>query len=987
MKVYISPTADQVSDDNGVGKVVLAQHKYLPTLGIEIVDNPDQADVINAHITDEAVPRTDVLSIHGLYWTGDKNSGRYSAWHHTANQKIIAAARRATELTVPSAWVGECFKRDMRRVPHVIGHGIDLAEWEPAEHKGYILWNKNRATDVCDPTPALELARRGHHVVTTFAPIGMRKEDLPATLHVIGGTLPHAKMKELIRHAELYLATTKETFGIGTLEALACGVPVVGYDWGGTCDVLYGKGYLAEPGNVEKLIEYVGYARRDRDRLVPLARDRAAEFSWANVMQQYVEVYQLALHKRQQKKEPIVSIVITNYNYEKYVSKAIQSAINQTLEPEIIVVDDGSTDNSDIVLSNYEFTNNVQVIHQDNQGVAAARNTGIVASRGDFIVCLDADDEVAERYVETLLPTLRNNPDIGVAYTGLALIDDSGKKTPNAWPPHFSWEAQTEPHNPPSNCIPCAAMFRRELWQKAGGYKQVYAPAEDAEFWTRGLSLGYKAQRVTDEALFFYRVHGDTSASRTKQYKPIDQWHPWMRDKQYPMAAPAAKSPLVRSYSEPLVSIVIPVGPGHAKYLSAALDSLLGQTFRNWEVIVVDDLVDPNERVEYWLNLESVYPFAKTAATLMPGAGAGAARNIGLELVRAPLVLFLDADDWLDPAALDRMLYTYKESGGKYVYSDWWSVEQDGVTAQTVPDYTREAWLQNGLHAVTALIETKWARKVGGFDVKIRGWEDWDFYIKLTIAGVCGIRIPEPLLYYRRYSGTWRNLALAAKDEKRNQLLAERYGDYVKGDKSMPGCCGGNGDTILQVKRALEPMTEQQVDIVPVNGVVRLEYIGGNVGSITFFGQKSRREYRGGNNPHDKYVDADPRDVEHLVNSGRWKIIALPQPNMQTVTFETILHNDPPPQPAIRTATREDIERARLTQPGSLFLDNSPEQVVRNRAAYDHAMQHIGELADDNDNESTIVIEGFMPDEAEQAAIKAVNAEVRKRGRPAKNHD
>jgi hypothetical protein len=71
---------------------------------------------------------------------------------------------------------------------------------------------------------------------------------------------------------------------------------------------------------------------------------------------------------------------------------------------------------------------------------------------------------------------------------------------------------------------------------------------------------------------------------------PIDGDKPWTRDKSLmPMAAPTRKPNLVRSYSEPLVSVIIPVGPGHAKHLNKALDSLLAQTFKQWEVIVIDD--------------------------------------------------------------------------------------------------------------------------------------------------------------------------------------------------------------------------------------------------------------------------------------------------------------------------------------------------------------------------------------------------------------
>jgi hypothetical protein len=215
---------------------------------------------------------------------------------------------------------------------------------------------------------------------------------------------------------------------------------------------------------------------------------------------------------------------------------------------------------------------------------------------------------------------------LGVAYTGLKMHFENGESSVSGWPPRFDFNAMAKPGLPPPNHIPCAAMFRRDMWERAGGYRQEYAPGEDVEFWLRGLSVGFNARKVTDEPLFNYRLHGG-SASRTKQYKDITGDKPWVKDRNLmPMAAPTKRANLVRSYSEPLVSVIIPVGPGHAKHLNKALDSLVAQTFKGWEAIVIDDtnLSDLNDRFEV-----SSYPFIRWANT--PGGdGAGIARNLGI---------------------------------------------------------------------------------------------------------------------------------------------------------------------------------------------------------------------------------------------------------------------------------------------------------------------------------------------------------------------
>lgn len=864
IRVHIAPTLEQMQIDNGVGQVVAAQYKYLSDYGIELV-GPESADVIACHIQQGDLPRVDVLHCHGLYWA-DTEHAPYQSWHHEANQRIVDAARRAVAITVPSAWVAEPFKRDMRITPHVVGHGIDLDDWAPAEPKGYVLWNKNRLDDVCDPTPIWELAARGVLAVSTFAP---HDKGNAATLTVVGSQ-PHARMKQLIRHADVYLATTRETFGIGTLEALASGVPVLGYNWGGTAELVEHEvsGYLVQPGDIDGLLTGLDWLRAHPETR-QAARRRAEHYSWSTAMERYAQVYHEAAERVRRPSR--VSVVITNYNYGEYVSEAIESALPQA--DEVIVVDDGSTDESAAAIS--QFGDRVRAIQQPNRGVAAARNAGIAATTADYIVCLDADDRLDPRYVSACRAALDADRGLGIAYTGLGLIQADDQVQPGAWPPAFDWARQASPGVPPSNCIPCAAMFRRDMWVRAGGYKQVYAPGEDTEFFTRGLSVGYTAQRITEEPLFHYRVHHG-SASRTKEYRPIDTWHPWMRDGRYPMAAPSDAPPLVKSYAEPLISVVIPVGPGHARYLPAAIDSLLGQTLRDWECIVA-----PNGDAAVDL---TCYPFVRVAPA---PSGPGAARNAGLTLAKAPLVLFLDADDYLLPEALMQMTQAYVESGGKYIYTDWYALRGGEMVAHETPEYRQQAWLEQGQHAVTCLIETAHVRGVGGFDERMRGWEDWDWMVKTAISGVCGQRLPIPLLVYRQDTGTVRERSLANKDELLN-VLRDRYAAFATGDRQMANCCGGNGDAILRAKAVLAqangelPFAPEAPALVESGitepAVIRLEFTGPNKGAIPYRGMATGQTYYGGDNVHDKFANVDPKDVAHLVSLGVWRVVEQPKP-------------------------------------------------------------------------------------------------------------
>ena len=115
--------------------------------------------------------------------------------------------------------------------------------------------------------------------------------------------------------------------------------------------------------------------------------------------------------------EKLISIIIPIYNVEKYLKKCIESVINQTYKNiEIILINDGSTDGSGKICDEYAIKDKrIKVSHNENGGVAVARNKGIKMSTGDYIVFVDSDDFISNEYCEKMLEAvLRNNADIAI---------------------------------------------------------------------------------------------------------------------------------------------------------------------------------------------------------------------------------------------------------------------------------------------------------------------------------------------------------------------------------------------------------------------------------------------------------------------------------------------------------------------------------------------------------------------------------------------
>jgi serine acetyltransferase/glycosyltransferase involved in cell wall biosynthesis len=122
-------------------------------------------------------------------------------------------------------------------------------------------------------------------------------------------------------------------------------------------------------------------------------------------------------------RQPLVSILINNYNYAGYLREAIDSALNQTYDQvEVIVVDDGSTDDSRSIIASYG--DRIQAIYQPNQGQAAAFNAGFAHSQGEIICFLDADDVFYPDKAAVMAEIFQAHPEIGWCFHPLRLIQD-----------------------------------------------------------------------------------------------------------------------------------------------------------------------------------------------------------------------------------------------------------------------------------------------------------------------------------------------------------------------------------------------------------------------------------------------------------------------------------------------------------------------------------------------------------------------------------
>lgn len=216
---------------------------------------------------------------------------------------------------------------------------------------------------------------------------------------------------------------------------------------------------------------------------------------------------------------PVVSVIIPTYNYARFVGQAIRSVLDQTFtDYEIIVVDDGSTDETPEVLAG--FGSSIRVIRQKNKGGSAARNTGIAAARGKYIAFLDADDQWEPCKLEIQVEALERDPEVGIIFSDIQHIV-------NGCPVHKRYLHERGYRYPASGHIfvnllhegfifTPTVIVSRAVLEDVGGFDTTLRNCEDVDLWFRIVER-YRGIFI-DRPLVIRNQHGSGITSNMEDY-------------------------------------------------------------------------------------------------------------------------------------------------------------------------------------------------------------------------------------------------------------------------------------------------------------------------------------------------------------------------------------------------------------------------------------------------------------------------------------
>lgn len=208
---------------------------------------------------------------------------------------------------------------------------------------------------------------------------------------------------------------------------------------------------------------------------------------------------------------PLVTVYITNYNYDQYLRTAIESVLNQNFRDfELIIIDDGSTDRSREIIREYADHHKTRVIFQENKGLNKSIDVAIKAARGQYVMRLDADDFLDENALLVLTRELEVDDDTALVFPDYYYVDENDEVIGQERRNDFS-DVTVQDRPAHGACT----LFRKRVLEEVGSYNTDYTCQDGYDIWVKIINK-YDVKNV-NLPLFYYRQHDDSLTENTEQ--------------------------------------------------------------------------------------------------------------------------------------------------------------------------------------------------------------------------------------------------------------------------------------------------------------------------------------------------------------------------------------------------------------------------------------------------------------------------------------
>ncbi len=488
--------------------------------------------------------------------------------------------------------------------------------------------------------------------------------------------------------------------------------------------------------------------------------------------------------------QPLVTISVFSYNQEKYLPKLIDSVLNQTYKNiELFIFDDASTDNTHIMVEQYNDDPRFHFLRNE-KNIGSERNykQASEAGSGKYKMVFGGDDFLHPTYIETTVRYLEEHPKCVLAYTPAIWVDENDQEIKIG--EHIGHPKQTRigGRNEVADLLvfdnyitPCTLIVRSEALKEIDPAVDIKAPAAlDWEQYVR-LALLNNNFIFIKEPLSYYRIHSE-QISQKKFYNSLRPLQAHIYILQKTLKHPKAKEllqdrkeeiiqHLLRRYEtyrhlpeakqyekeiiklqnkldsfarklpplseKPLVSVILTTY-NRRELLHDAIESVLAQTYKNFELLIVNDAGEDVSDIVESFNDPRIKLFTHRFNSGLPFA-----RNTALRFIQGEIVCYLDDDDLYKQHHLHTLVQTYKKHNPAVVFTGSLYVDEEihngkrTIIKEETPfdniEYSKERLhIQNFIPVNAWSHRAETIKEVGYFDETLTSMEDWDYLLKLS---------------------------------------------------------------------------------------------------------------------------------------------------------------------------------------------------------------------------------------------------------------
>jgi glycosyltransferase involved in cell wall biosynthesis len=471
--------------------------------------------------------------------------------------------------------------------------------------------------------------------------------------------------------------------------------------------------------------------------------------------------------------KPYISVIIPAYNRAAYIASAVQSVFDQQDAPwpiEVIVVDDGSTDGTgDVVTKTFGDKVRYVRIPQSGNRPAVARNVGLGMAKGELIAFHDSDDLWTPDKLKQQIPGFEKDPKLVLSFGTAEIMDKDGNKTGKLIIPDLNHLKEGELYESllKENVISTLTVVaRKSAIAKVGNFNEspALSAIEDYELWLRLAATFPDRIKAVKKVLAYYRAHdGNISqSSNTVALTRLNAVYAAQASTcltksqrgalQKQAIAMQLNLGLMRNESDtPLISVIMSVYNSE-KFLRPAIDSILTQTYKPFEFIIIDDgSTDKSAKI-----IQS-YKDPRIRFIQRENRGLVYSLNQGVQFARGRFIARQDADDISMPNRFERQMAVLlgdKKIGNVGSFFTY-ITEDDNKPGITIVSPTKSIDLKRALFIYNpfphggAMFRREAYDAAGGYNNEYGPIEDYSLWMRMNRAGWEFAQIPAPLYLYR----------------------------------------------------------------------------------------------------------------------------------------------------------------------------------------------------------------------------------------------